>query len=356
MSSPEPAEPAEPAEPSRYRGPLILGLKIALGLIAIWYFSRLVRRVDWAHVWASLQLLAIWQIGVLLLVVALRQTLNATPLSLYVPGLGVPRAVMNDLSANLTATVAPPPADLVLRMAMFRSWGIDTSSGASGLTLNTLAYYVARFGAPTVGFLVALAFDGFHPGYAWTALTGGAIAASIVVGLVLVSRGRKVAAGLGLWLGNRARRFSKKVDPQQWSDAIARFQVESSSRLRTQSWRAGVALLALLLTEGLLLVLCLRFTGVPGSVAPAWAVLAALLVSYPLTALPFAGLGVLDAAIVTILSNENVADPSAIVAALVIWRVGLLLVPLLLGLGSVFIWRRQQPDEADALVAPDDAG
>jgi hypothetical protein len=71
------------------------------------------------------------------------------------------------------------------------------------------------------------------------------------------------------------------------------------------------------LTEGLLLVLCLRFVGVPPGQVPAATALAILLVSYPLTALPFAGLGVLDT--------------SAVVAALVVWRVGLLLVPLALG-------------------------
>src|SRR3712207_6876004 len=56
------------------------------------------------------------------------------------------------------------------------------------------SYYVARFSAPTVGFLIAMATDGYYPGYAWTALTSGVVAALIVLGLVVVSRGARAAA------------------------------------------------------------------------------------------------------------------------------------------------------------------
>lgn len=52
------------------------------------------------------------------------------------------------------------------------------------------------------------------------------------------------------------------------------------------------------------------------------------------------GLGALDAAIVAILTGEGVTDTSAEVAALVVWRVCLLFLPLVLGLVGLLLWRR----------------
>jgi uncharacterized membrane protein YbhN (UPF0104 family) len=72
---------------------------------------------------------------------------------------------------------------------------------------------------------------------------------------------------------------------------------------------------------------------------PAADVLVILLISYPLTALPFAGLGALDTAVSVILAAADDVDTSAVVAGLVVWRVCLLLVPLLLGALSMLVWR-----------------
>jgi uncharacterized membrane protein YbhN (UPF0104 family) len=291
-----------------------------------------------------------WQIAVLLAVVVVRQVLNAVPLALFVPGLGVVRAVMNDLTAGLVSTLGPPPADFVLRMAMFQSWGMTLASATSGLTLNTVTYFVARFGAPLLGFLIALVTDGFHPGYGWTALTSGAVAVAIVLALVAVTRGERAAAALGRLASRLGHRIAPaRVDPERWSAALVAFQAHSGERLRRYSGWAAIDLVGLLLVQGLLLVVCLRFVGVPSSQVPAAAALTILLVSYPLTALPFAGLGVLDAAMSVVLAADEAVDTSAVVAALVIWRVGLLLVPLLLGGVCLLIWRRTTPPAARAV-------
>jgi putative heme transporter len=95
-------------------------------------------------------------------------------------------------------------------------------------------------------------------------------------------------------------------------------------------------MLGLLTAEGMLLVVSLRFVGVS---VPILAVLAILFVSYPLTALPLSGLGVLDAAISVVLVDDEGADPTAVVAGLVIWRVALLVVPLLLSGLCLLLWR-----------------
>ena len=91
---------------------------------------RLVGQIDWAAVWDSLGRLTWWQPVVLFAMLVLRQVLNAMPLAIYIPGVTLYRATVNDVAASLMAFVAPPPSDLALRMAMFSSWGV---SGREGL-------------------------------------------------------------------------------------------------------------------------------------------------------------------------------------------------------------------------------
>ena len=138
--------------------------------------------------------LAPLEILALLAVIAIRQTLNAGPLAIFVPALPLRRALANDLSANLIATVAPPPADIVLRISMLRSWGIPAAEGVSGISLNTLTYYVARFGAPALGLAVAFAAGQVESSFVWTAFTSGLVAAAVVAGLAIAASGERVSA------------------------------------------------------------------------------------------------------------------------------------------------------------------
>ena len=98
------------------------------------------------------------------------------------------------------------------------------------------------------------------------------------------------------------------------------------------------ALAAMVVTDGVIVVVSLRLVGVNSVSLPTAIVLGSFFVAYPLTALPFAGLGVLDAAlIVTYTETAGVAAEPDIVAALVVWRVVTLIGTLLLG-GLTFGW------------------
>ena len=334
MTNPEP-DAVRPV--SSVRGTVV---RLTLTALALWYFTRVVRRIDWQQVGNALTDLPVTQILVLLAVVAMRQTLNAAPLALFVPGLGLRRAMANDLSANLVATIAPPPGDLVLRIAMFRSWEVPVAQGLGGLTLNTLTYFVARFGAPLLGLAVALAAGQSQPSFVYTALVSGAVSVSIVVGLVISTRGEAATARVAAAVATRVRRFAPKVNPEQWSRTASEFVVNVADRVAARAMPAGATQVALVLSEALLLLLSLRFAGVPASAASAVSVVIALLIAYPLTALPFAGLGALDATVLAILSlNEGPWEMTA-VAGMVIFRTCWVLVPLALGGITVLWWRR----------------
>ena len=200
----EPIEaPSRVARYWRIARPIVL---LVVAFLVARIIIGLVGAIDWNSVWTAVRQLTLPGAILLLLVLLVRQSFNAVPLAKFVRGLSLPRSMQNDLGAILIGTVAPPPSDVVLRVSMFRSWGIDPLEGMAGVTLNTLTFYVIRFSAPVLG-LVLFAFIEAETGHTWAAVGSGAIGLAILVALVSLSRGDRLARILGLTAGRVAARF-----------------------------------------------------------------------------------------------------------------------------------------------------
>lgn len=333
-------EPQDRPKPA-WRGPLLLLLKVALAVGGVFLVIRLVRRVDWGQVLDAVGRLHWWQLVIVLLVVLVRQTLNASPLAFLVPGLGMTRAVMNGLAGTLITTFTPPPSEIVLRLSMFKSWRIDASKGAAALALNTLLFYLTRFAVPVLGLAIALFLaSGVEPIFWWTAAWSGALTLTLIGLLALISRGEQMAGKIGRTLGAVAHKVRKKIDPRDWELRLVTFQRDSTSDLLGRMLPGALGLLGFILVDGTIVVLCLRFLDVPASELPYLTVIAAFLCVYPLTFFPFAGIGVLDAALIALLDELGTFDQTELVAALVIWRAATLGFPLLPGMVALAWWRR----------------
>lgn len=342
---------------SRRRRLLVTAATWLVVAVAAWYLLRLLRRVSWPQVWDAVAGLELWHVAVLLVVVAMRQAFNAAPLALFVPGLRLRRAMVNDAAGTLVAMVAPAPSDIVLRLAMFRSWGIDATTGFVGLTLNSVVYYVARFAAPALGLAAVLAWTGYDPAFGWPAVSSGVVAVAILVALVIAVRAESSAAAIGRLAGRLVGRLRRDPSAAPRVEAqLVDFQRHAAARLKTGGLASALVTAALLLTETALLVLSLRFVGVSSQDAPALLIAACLLCAYPTTALPLLGLGVLDAAVIALLADRSSAQAEDLVAGLVVFRVGMQIVPMALGLAALLHWRRtraQPPAEtADPSSTP----
>ncbi len=226
-----------------------------------------------------------------------RQAFNSVPLAVFVPGLGFWRGFQNDLTANLVGTLSPPPSDIVVRVSMFRSWGIAPADGMPGVTLNSLAFYVIRFGIPILGVLVLIGED-LSATQVWSAVLSLVVAAVIVVTLILVSRGERFARMIGRRAALIAARLRDDADADAWAAAVSGFRARMSTRLVRGLPPSLAALAAMVVTDGVIVLLCLRLVGVDATLLPLAIVLGSFFIYYPLTALPLAGLGVLDAALV----------------------------------------------------------
>jgi uncharacterized membrane protein YbhN (UPF0104 family) len=312
---------------------------LAFSLVCGWIIVQLIGSVDWAAVGDALARLAWWQFPVLFAALLVRQVLNALPLALFIRGLSVYRAVINDLAAHLLAVVAPPPSDLVMRVGMFRSWGIDPSRAIAGATMNAVTFYVNRFAAPVVGFVLFAVLEARWD-HALLALGSGLIAVAIAVVVLLIVRAERFATALGLRAGRLARRVKSSVEPEDWASATSRFRTHLVDTFRRGFPRSLLGLIAMVLVDATILTMTIRFVGVEPSDVSALVIIATFLVAYPLTLFPVMGLGILDAVLLGAYVNVGgLALEPELVAGLVVWRVVTVIGPIALGAVALAVWR-----------------
>ncbi|MET0930069.1 MAG: lysylphosphatidylglycerol synthase domain-containing protein [Aeromicrobium sp.] len=315
---------------------------LLLSLVCAWIIVGLIGTVDWGAVWDAMSRVSLWQVPVLLVVLATRQVLNASPLAFFIEGLGVRRAVQNDQAAILTSTIAPPPADLVLRVAMFGSWDVPAAQGIAGAMMNTITFYVIRFSVPVVGVLLLLGTAvPYYAIYGWSATLGGAVAVTLLGALWAVLRRERAATWIGTTAGSLVARVRSSVDPEAWATSAVAFRAHVVRRSKSGLPASLATLLAMVVVDGLLLSLCLRSVGVPVAQLSTIAVVGVFLTAYPLTLFPLSGLGVLDATVLAAFVDTAGLDLEPdLVAGLVVYRVTTLLVPMVFGLVSIAWWRR----------------
>lgn len=337
----EPAAGSASTTPARSRARRwAVRLLIAVAIIAV--IALVFAGMPWDEVIEALRGVTAWQALVLLGLVLLRAVVLGLPLTALMPEVSPIRSARSDLAGNLIANFAPPPADIGVRYAMFRSWKVDAVEGLAALTLSALLFYAARFIAPLVGFLLILLARRFDDEYLTMALIAGVVSGAIIAALIILARADRGAAWLGRTAGRIAARV-RPVDPADWEQAMVSFRQRVNVRLRRGWPWAVVAVAAMFVVESIIMIVCLRFVGVPGDAVPAVEIAGAFLVTYPLNMLPLGGLVILDGVVLQILTSQGgAAYEAAIAAGLVLWRVATLVTPFLLGLIVLLHWQRRE--------------
>ncbi len=329
----------QPAGSARARRLLIGALLVAAVIAVAWFvFAGL----PWAEIGQALRDVSLGQLLVLLGLVLVRAVVLALPLSALMREVSALRATRSDLAGNLVANFAPPPADMGIRYAMFRSWKVNAAEAMAALSLSALLFYAARFTAPLLGFTLILLTRRFDDEYLVMTVIAGAVALLIVGALITISRAERSAAWLGRTAGRLVARV-RDIDPEHWEQATLSFREKVNDRLRRGWGGAAVALVALFVVESIILVVALRFVEVPGDAVPTVEIAGAFLVTYPLNMLPFGGLVILDGLILEILSAQGGAAYEAQIAAgLMLWRLATLVTPFILGLLVLLHWQRHE--------------
>lgn len=335
-------------------------LTVAVCAVVVWVASRIVGDIDWGAVRTSLGKLAWNELLVLVGLMVVRNTLNALPLALFIPRVGMLRALVNDLTAHLLAVVAPPPGDIVLRLRMFASWGVPHDVALAGTMANMVAFYTVRFAVPLVGTVMLVLARG-ETGPLGQVLLSTLVAVTIL-GLALAAVRRDTAAArVGAAAGRVVARVRRATRPEEWSRWAVSFRHHVASGFRSHLAVSMLGLVTMVLVDASIVVLALRFVGVDAASVPALDVYVTFCLVYPFTLFPFMGLGIVDGLLVAEFVDVGGAGvEAAAVAALVAWRTVTIGGPILLG-GLTFVaWRvglvPPRPGQRVAVAGPDDGG
>lgn len=330
--------PEIPALTPARRKVLSFVLRVAVAAAVVWIVSGLIGRIDWRAVGDALATLSWWAIPVLILVLLLRQVLSSAPVARFVPRLGLRRSLHNEMAANLVATVAPPPSDMAVRVSMFRSWGVDPVDGMAGVTLATVVFWGARFLAPVIG-LATFVVRGVERRQWAVAGVSAAIAIAIITLLVLVLRSHRWADAVGRVAARTVTKVVRPVDEEAWAATVVDFRSRVDTTLRKHLAPALTLMLAGIVLESFILLASLRLVGVPSSLTSA-EIVGTFLLAYPMTMLPFMGLGALDATLIaTWIDNVPDAMEPTLLAGTIVWRVVTLGGTLVIGALSLGWWR-----------------
>lgn len=268
------------------------------------------------------------------------------------PGLGFRQALVLTQASTALSIVSPAGAavGMAASYSMLRSWRFSASAVGLAVGVAGIWNQLVNLAFPIVALALLTAAEQGHPALRTAALVGLAVLVVAVTSFALVLWRAEWAWRIGdlaARLANRALRLIRR-GPVEWGGAsFARFRSHALVLLRRRWHVITVATLAGHLTVFLVLLVCLRVTGVgEGEVTvteafAAWA-LVRILGALPLTP---AGVGFVEVGLTGALVAFGAPSAEA-VAATLLYRALTVLPTLALGLLAAATWRTHRPGEA----------
>ena len=267
------------------------------------------------------------------------------------PGLGYREGMAMTQASTALSIVSPAGAavGMAASYSMLRSWKFPPAAVGLAVAITGLWNQLANLVFPVVALALLTFEDETHRALQTAALIGLAVLVVVVVGFALVLSRAERAQSIGdlaARLTTRALRLFRR-GPVGWSgESFVRFRERALGLLRRRWHVITIATLAGHLTVFLLLVVCLRVTGVSDSEVTgveafaAWA-LVRILGALPLTP---AGVGIVEVGLTGALVAFGAPNAEA-VAATLLYRALTVLPTLALGLLAAATWRTHHPGE-----------
>ena len=321
-------------------------LVIAVLGLSAWVLFNMFDDLDWGQVRSSIgelsdaEMLSLafgWMVWVV--------TQGALTASL-VDKLAVRRGVLASLGPTAVSSVIPGPSDLPIRFRMYQSWGVSSSESATAVIGSGVFSIGSQLILPSMAGVLILLADVPLAGFFSVIVTASVALAVIVTvaGFTLGSERRTKAAGNRLDRPVRAvaRRLNKELPDESLGEVLVQKRAEAFDHLAGKWLKCTVATATTTAAKCSLLVLTLRFVGIPED-ALGWLAIAAVygLVA-GMTAIPITpgSAGVAELGFVGMLTVAADGDwVNQITAGVLLYRLmtWLLLIPA--GLAALGIWR-----------------
>ena len=335
------------ARPRPRRGRKVLRTVASAAVVAAAFGFALPHIASYRSVWASLQAMT-WPYAVLIGVAAVASLASYWFLICAVlPSLRLREAAVVNLSSSAVANTLPAGGALGMGVswAILSSWGIGTADYVLYTLVSGIWNVFARLGLPVLALLVLMTATRPDAVLIAAAAVGLALLAALAAGLGLLLRSESFALRAGQMLQHaaaRACRLARRQAPSRIARSLADFRDRAAGLLAARGRRITVATVASNLILWLVLLACLRGTGLSQAQVPWQTSLAAFAFVRLLTVLPITpgGLGITELGLVGILAAG--ADPRAsaqVTAAVLLYRALTYLPPIPLGAAAWLVWR-----------------
>ncbi len=320
-----------------------VGIVIVVGLVYYSLFVVLPSEVSWSSLASALRSLSPAEmIGLassgLLVMVVLGWTSKAS-----LPGLTMYQGIESSATSQLTAFLVPPPGDMLVRFAMYRTYGFTDEQSAVAVTIATVARYATVLILPVLGLVVVTVAGQGTWAQVWWALGAGAVLALVGWLIVRVVHSDDAAHAVGRQIDRIVHTLMTAIHrqpPDDLEESVVAFGRRSRATLDHNGRQLVAANVAWGYSTALVMLLAVRSAGLGrGDLSAALVVLASGLVM-ALNMLPIPGKDALAAtAVAGVLHLSGSTQIAQFTTALLLFRIVTWLMPMAVGAGFFFLWR-----------------
>jgi uncharacterized membrane protein YbhN (UPF0104 family) len=329
------------------RGRKIFRAVASAALIAATFGFAIPRIASYRSVWASIQVMTWPHILLIAAAAAVSMISYWVTIRAVLPRLNLRQAATVNLGSNAVANTLPAGGALAMGVswAMLSSWGLSTADFVLYTLVTGIWNVFTLLGMPVLALLVMATATRPDAVLITAAATGLAVLAAMVIGLGLLlhSQAFSLRAGRALQrLLTVASRLARRPPPANAAGSLSSFRDRAGTLLAARGWRITAATVASYLALWLVLLACLRGTGLSQAQMPWQTSLAAFAFIRLLTALPITpgGLGVTELGLVGILvTSAGSAVSVQVTAAVLLYRAVTYLPPIPLGALACLTWR-----------------
>ena len=343
--------PAAPAPGRGRMGPRMRKvLQVAVSVVLVvgifWYVLQ--QFADLSEVWDAMRTLTEREMAALVVAAVWNLVTYWVLTVIATPGLTYPQAAVLVQSTTAVSNSLPAGGALGvgLTYSVLSSWGFSKSRSTLSVLVTGIWNNFVKLGMPIVA-LAVLAVQGEPGGGRMVAALGGLVGlvgAVVVFALILRSEDYARRAGLvGERLMSTLRRVVRKGPVHGWDHAFVTFRSRVVGLVRHRWVALTVSTLVGHVSLYAVLLVALRSMGVSEDEV-GWAqVLAAFAFARLLTAIPLTpgGVGIVELALITALTDAGGAD-AEVVAAVLIYRLLTYVAPIVLGGLTYVYWRRNR--------------
>jgi uncharacterized membrane protein YbhN (UPF0104 family) len=327
-------------------GRKILRTALSAAIVAGIFWFALPRFASYRSVWSSVSAMT-WLQALLIAVTAVgSMAAGWIVISSVLPSIRLREAAVVNLGSSAVANTLPAGGALAMGVswAMLSGWGISTADYVLYSLVSGIWNVFARLSLPVLALLILLTAGRPEAGLIAAAAAGLGLLTVAVAGLGLLLHSEPFALRADRALQGAAAiacRLIRRPPPAGVPGSLLGFRNRAAALLIARGWRITAATVAGNLALWLVLLACLRGTGLSQAQVSWQASLAAFAAVRLLTALPVTpgGVGITELGLVTILAGAGHRDSVQVTAAVLLYRAVTYLPSIPLGALACLVWR-----------------